>query len=177
MATVGTPFRDILQAIKDRLTDKTNNGLIWSPDDTGTVYVSNRQNPPALDGKKSLVIVPLYQQYLQPATEGHGRCGVIKKARIDVYYRHDSSLDQTYADDTFLLADDGYFQILERVEDALDLWFPVNSISTVPLLVHPMRATMDNEPRKKYEDHTKGDGMVELECEFIAYRTAGYTPP
>jgi hypothetical protein len=170
MATVGTPFRDILRAMKTKLTSRVENGEIFSAADTGVVYVTNRMNPPALDGKRSLVIVPLYQQYLRESSDGHGRCGTHKKARVNVYYRHESLLDQTYQDDEWLLADEGYFQTLEKVEDTFDQWHP-RDVTGAFLLVEPMRALMDNEVRKNYDDHTRGDGMVEIEIVFPAYRT------
>lgn len=170
MATVGTPFRDILRAMKVKLVARVANGEIFPAADSGVVKVSNRMNPPAEDGKKSLVLVPLYQAYVKETTDGHGRCGTHKRARVNIYYRHESLLDQTYQDDEWLLADDGYFQILEKVEDTFDQWNP-QDVQGRLLLVEPMRALMDNEPRKNYDDHTRGDGMVEIEVVYQAYRT------
>jgi hypothetical protein len=171
VATVGTNFRDILLAMKTRLETRITDEEIFESADSGVVYITNRMNPPALDGKKSLVIVPLYQMVDQKTTEGHGRCGVFKKARVNVYYRHESNLDQTYEDTEWLTGDYGYFQIIEKLEDTFDLWHPNHPVLGNFLLTEPMRLVMNNEPRKNYDDHTKGDGMIELEMLFRAYRT------
>jgi hypothetical protein len=170
MATVGTHFRDILLAMKTRLETRNANGEIFPNLDTGVVYVTNRMNPPALDGKKSLVIVPLYQMVDQKTSEGHGRCALHKKARVNVYYRHESNLDQTFEDTEWLTGDYGYFQIIEKLEDTFDHWHPMDGTGEF-LTVEPMRLVMNNEPRKNYDDHTKGDGMIELDVVFRAWRT------
>lgn len=163
MATVGTSYRTILKALKQYLIDEQ---VLLE----GEVYFTFRQNPPALDNKRSLAIVPLYQNFLQESTEGHGRCGIFKKARVSIYYRHEANLDQTFEDDTWLLDDEGLLAVLERVEDALDLWMPQDAQGAF-LLNQPARALMQNEPRKDYKDHSRGDSMVEVEFEYRAQRT------
>lgn len=164
MASVGTSFRSIINALKQKLVADE-----ILPD--GVVYVTLRMNPPALDGMKSLAIVPLYQMFVKESTDGHGRCGTYKKARVNIYYRHESLIDQTYQDDEWLLQEDrGYFDVIDRIEDSVDLWHPQDTDNNF-LLTQPARCLMNNEPRKNYQDHTRGDGMVELELEFQARRT------
>lgn len=163
MAVAGQSFRTIVQAVKDLLIEEE-----VLPG--GEVYVTFRQNPPALDSKKSLAIVPLYQTHLAETTEGHGRKGTFKKARLCIYYRHESNLDQTHEDDAWYLADDGLVAVLEAVEDALDQWHP-RGVDGRFLLNQPAVAIMCNEPRKDYKDHSRGDAMVELELEWQALRT------
>lgn len=163
MATVGVAFRTILLAMKQTITDA---GII--PD--GDCFVAVRMNPPAVDDRDQLVIVPLYQTALPETQEGHGRCGTFKKARINVYFRHSTGSDQTYQDDVWALADDGYYAMIDKLEDAFDLWMPFVSAGK-PMLREPGRLVMDNEPRKNYKDHTFGEGMIELEVIFQALRT------
>lgn len=170
MATVGTAFRDILLAMKAKLQGRVDAGEVFPADDTGVVYVTSRMNPPALDGKKSLVLVPIYQMFDAKSQEGHSRAGTFKKARVDIYFRLESELDQTYQDDTWLLGPYGFYAVLDLIEDTFDIWNPLKDDGT-PMLTQPMRCIMGNEPRKNYQDHTRGDGMVEIEMEFQALRT------
>jgi len=163
MATVGVSARNIFTAIIDKL--KADNCL---PD--GDVYLSFRQNPPALENKKILVVVPLYSTFLQETTEGHGRKFIYKKGRVQIYYRHNAAVDENYQDDHWALDDDGLIAVLDKVEDSLDLYHPQDFTGNF-LLRHPMRAFMTNEPRKDYKDQTQGDAMVELEIEWQALRT------
>ncbi len=162
MAVVGTAFRDILKAMKAVIV-----GQAILPD--GDCFVTIRMNPPANEQKKCLIIVPLYQMGL-PEIVGHSRCSTYKKARINVYYRHISALDETYQDDAWALDDDGYYAMIDKLEDAFDLWHP-RSAAGAFLLNQPARLIIDNEPRKNYRDHTLGEGMIELEVEFTALRT------
>lgn len=161
MPVVGTAFREIIAAMKAKI-------VALAIPDIG-VHVAIRMNPPATDGRNALIIVPLYQTADPKTQEGHGRCGTIKKGRINVYYRHGTALDEEYRDDIWALADNGYFDIIDRLEDAFDLWHPTNASGH--LLSEPARLVMDNEPRKRYEDHTWGEGMLELEVQFRARRT------
>jgi len=163
MATVGVSARNIFTAIIAKL--QADNCL---PD--GRVYLSFRQNPPALEGKNSLVVVPLYSTFLQETTEGHGRQFIYKKGRVQIYYRHNASVDVNYEDDHWALDDGGLIDVLDKVEDSLDLYHPQDFTGNF-LLRHPMRAFMTNEPRKDYKDQTQGDAMVELEIEWQALRT------
>lgn len=156
---VGTSFSTILAAIKAKV-------ISLNIPDVG-VHIAVRMNPPGTDSRNSLIIVPLYQTHNPDTQEGHGRCGTIKKARVNVYYRHATALDEEYRDDVWALA---YYDMIEQLEDAFDLWHPQGT-GGVPLLAEPARLVMDNEPRKRYEDHTWGEGMIEMELQFVARRT------
>lgn len=162
MPVVGTAFRTILSAMKAKIE------ALGLPD-VGC-YVAIRMNPPATDGRNALIIVPLYQNAISETQEGAGRCSTIKKSRVNIYYRHGTALDEEYRDDVWALADNGYFDIIDQLEDAFDLWHPVGD-NGAHLLSEPARLVMDNEPRKRYEDHTWGEGMLELELQFRARRT------
>lgn len=161
MAVVGTAFRDILKAMKQVIVD------LAIPDTS--VVVAVRMNPPATSQRKCLIIVPLYQTALAETQEGHGRCATYKKARVNVYYRHSTALDPEFEDDAWCLDEDGYYAVIDKLEDAFDLWHPRNAAGF--LLREPARLMMDNEPRKRYDDHTWGEGMIELEMHFKARRT------
>lgn len=161
MPVVGTAFRTILLEMKAEIV------ALQLPDID--VHVAIRMNPPATDGRNSLIIVPLYQQAIPETQEGAGRCATIKKSRVNIYYRHATALDQGYQDEIWALADNGYFDIIDQLEDAFDIWNP--TVAGVALLSEPARLVMDNEPRKRYEDHTWGEGMLELELQFRARRT------
>lgn len=163
MAVVGTAYRDILLAMKTLIEDQA-----ILPD--GRVCIAVRMNPPATVATKTLIIVPLYQQFLSETQEGHGRCGTYKKSRINVYYRHNEARDMDYEDDAWATAANGYYAMIDSLEDIFDLWHPRDADGAF-LLTQPARLIMDNEPRKRYEDHTWGEGMIELEVEFQARRT------
>jgi len=162
MGMVGTEFREILIAMRTAMTDAA-----ILPD--GRVCIAVRMNPPANVNDKTLIIVPLYSTALPESQDGHGRCATYKKSRINVYYRHNSSLDMEYDDDVWTTGDGGYYAIIDRLEDLFDLWMPQREDGTL-LLNQPARLVMDNEPRKRYDDHTWGEGMIELEVEFTARR-------
>ena len=163
MAIVGTAFRDILTKMKTLIQD---NEILTD----GRVCIAVRMNPPANVTSKTLFIVPLYQMALGETQEGHGRCATYKKARVNVYYRHQSSLDMDYDDDTWAVAEGGYYWMIDKLEDAFDLWAPRDNDGAL-MLTQPARLIMGNEPRKRYDDHTWGEGMIELELEFKARRT------
>lgn len=163
MAIVGTAYRDILLAMKKRIEDEN-----ILPD--GRVHIAIRMNPPATVATKTLIIVPLYQQFLPETQEGHGRCATYKKSRINVYYRQAEALDMDYEDDSWAAGENGYYAMIDSLEDTFDLWHPQDADGEF-LLTQPARLIMDNEPRKRYEDHAWGEGMIELEVEFRARRT------
>lgn len=163
MATTGIKFSTILTAVRDKILDDK-----ILPD--GDCYIGVRMNSPAQNQRKALIVVPLYQQADPKAMIGHGRCARHKKARINVYYRHEDATDQEYQDDNWTIAENGYYDLIDKLEDAFDLWFPLTDAGS-PLLIEPAQIMMDNEPRKKYADHPQGEGMVEFEVQFKAWRT------
>jgi len=163
MATTGTKFSTILNAVKAKIIA---DAILAD----GDCYIAVRMNPPAQNQRKALVIVPLYQQADPKASLGHGRCARLKKARINIYYRHETALDQEYQDDLWAAGTNGYYDIIDKLEDAFDLWMPQDNDDDF-LLIEPAQIVMDNEPRKKYADHPQGEGMIEFEVQFKAWRT------
>lgn len=163
MATTGTKFSTILSAMKQKIIDDD-----ILPD--GDCYIAVRMNPPAQNQRKALVIVPLYQTADPKANLGHGRCARFKSARINIYYRHEDATDQEYQDDNWTVANNAYYDIIDKLEDAFDLWMPQDADNQF-LLIEPAQLVMNNEPRKKYQDHPQGEGMIELEVQFKAWRT------
>lgn len=173
MAAVGTKLSTILTAIKTKLV--TTDALFPSE----RCRVALRMNVPNHNqADQYCVILPLHQPHDQAAVAGHGRRGTIVEGRINVYLRQRLGTDDWYADDQWLLASTpgdssnppGFLETLGLIEDSLDLFNPLDG-SNRPILAEPMRAWFANEPRKDYDSPDWGEGMVEIEVKYLAYRT------
>ena len=163
MAAVGTKLSTILVAIRDKLVSD-------SVFPSNRCRISLRMNVPHHNqADQYAVILPLAQNYDQQAHAGHGRRGAIVEGRINVYVRQRMALDDWYGDESWLASSTGFLDKLNAVEDSLDHYNP--SSAGVALLCEPMRAFFANEPRKDYDAPEWGEGMIELEIKYRAYRT------
>ena len=172
MPTTGIKLGRILVGIKNRLIDRG----IYTP---STCKLALRMNVPQHSvGRDYAIILPLMQTHDQNSKAGQGRDSPIVIGRINVYGRHQNAQDQSYYDDIWMAVEDGdggFLGELAEIEDALDLWNPSLAelgagSATYPAFLEPMRAVFANEPRKDYGAPEWGEGMVEIEVQYRAWR-------
>lgn len=172
MATVGTRLSTIITAIRNKIVAA---GIL----PLERCRVSLRMNVPNHNQyDQYAVILPLTQPHDQASVAGAGRRSTIVEGRINIYLRHSLATDDGYGDEQWLLNPTdggdtiprGFLDTLNLIEDCLDLWEPAKADGSA-MLCEPMRAYFANEPRKDYDDPKWGEGMIEVETKYEAYRT------
>lgn len=117
-----------------------------------------------------LLICPINMP-VDPDNDLH-KYGTITNGVFHIYYRHRNMDDPAFTDDIWLNeAQTGYYAKLMPVFQALNGWWPVGDLADnkqgKKLTTLPLLCKTWNEPRRKYDDRSIGEGMFEIRGRFI----------
>lgn len=156
---MATSIRTILLAVRERLVVKQ---VLGAPQ---ILFVA-QDRVPRFVGKRDLLLWPGRFQPGSQGYDGQGRDARRVIRNLAVIPRVQQSLDQAGRAEEWLLDDDGYFALEERVLDALDMFLPENEDGTMALLVEPMRIWEGAQPVKGH-DPKWGKAALQFEIQYF----------